>query len=147
MAAPACMSDDGNPAIFVGTFLQNGDAVALCEDCLPQFAVAIAAQMTGIEVEQLAGIVAHLAAGDVEDPAGAAAEVAAPVHTTATGAPSDEPPAPAPADSDDGDALSNYPHDPKRNGRGSRGSSARHTGTADAEAPPETSDSESGAPA
>lgn len=82
MALPACMSDDGNPAVFIGTFLENGDSVQLCEDCLPQFAVAVAAQMTGIEVQELAGIVARLQAGEVEDPAAAAAEVAAPVEVS-----------------------------------------------------------------
>lgn len=49
MAAPPCMSDDGNPAVFVGTMLQTGDAVALCDECLVPWAAAMLAAMTGLD--------------------------------------------------------------------------------------------------
>jgi len=49
MAAPACMSDDGNPAVFVGTMLQTGDAVALCDECLVMWSAALLQQMTGVD--------------------------------------------------------------------------------------------------
>lgn len=49
MAAPPCMSDDGNPAVFVGTMLQTGDAVALCDECLVPWAAALLNAMTGVD--------------------------------------------------------------------------------------------------
>lgn len=49
MAAPRCMSDDGNPAVFVGTMLQTGDAVALCDECLVSWSAALLNIMTGID--------------------------------------------------------------------------------------------------
>lgn len=82
MALPACMSDDGNPAVFVGTMLQTGDSVALCDNCLANWAVAVVSTMTGV------------------DPAPFIAAISEDVPTTAEGAPTDEPPAPAPADTD-----------------------------------------------
>lgn len=100
MAGPACMSNDDNGAVFVGTFLQDGSSVALCNDCLPQFMVAVLAQMEGIEIEALAAEIVRLAGNQPDDPAAAAAEVAYPPHDTSHGAPTDEPPAPAPADTD-----------------------------------------------
>ena len=100
MAGPACMSDDGNAAVFVGTFLQDGSSVALCNDCLPQFMVAVLAQTEGIEIEALTAEIIRLAGNEPGDPAAAAAEVAYPPHMTTEGAPTDEPPAPAPADTD-----------------------------------------------
>lgn len=125
MAGPTCMSNDDQPAVFVGTFLQNGDTVALCNECLPQFLAAALAQTTGVDIDRLAaGIVAEQA-GPPEDPAAAAAEVAAPPHDTSHGAPSDEPPAPAPADTDDqaGEAHARYPttrRTTSKNGSGQR---------------------------
>lgn len=122
MAAPLCMSNDGKPAVFIGTFLEKGDSVTLCEDCLPDFTSAITASMNGIPPEVFAGVVDQLrqAAEDGEGPA--PAEMAAPPDMPADrngkpavdgqmtvdeaiagvehGAPSDEPPAPAPADID-----------------------------------------------
>lgn len=111
MAGPACMSDDGNAAVFVGTFLQDGSSVALCNDCLPQFMVAVLAQMEGIEIEALAAEIVRLAGNQPDDPAAAASEVAYPPHMTTEGAPTDEPPEPAPADTDiqDEGSHANYP--------------------------------------
>lgn len=79
---PACMSEDGNPAVFVGTMLQTGDSVALCDNCLANWAVAVVSTMTGI------------------DPAPFIAAISEDAPTTAEGAPTDEPPPPAPADPD-----------------------------------------------
>lgn len=104
MAAPPCMSEDGRPAVFVGTMLQTGDAVALCDECLVMWAAALLQAMTGVDP---APFIAAISEGD---PAGDAA----------AGAPASEPPAPAPADTDDAS-------DPPGNGRTSAGSAGRGT--------------------
>lgn len=85
MANPACMSGDGKEAVFVGTMLQTGDAVALCDECLVAWSAAVLHAMTGV------------------DPAPFIQAVSEPadVPGTAEGAPSDEPPAGAPADTDE----------------------------------------------
>jgi hypothetical protein len=139
MAAPACNSDDGNPAIFVGTFLQDGSAVALCEDCLPQFCVAVAAQTQGIEVEALAAAVVALAAESDDTEPEAPQEVAYPPHDTTHGAPTDEPPPPAPADEDPG-AGWDVTSPPQATGLTSNGSAAPGTAGVpdDGEPPPKT---------
>lgn len=49
MANPPCMSDDGNAAVFVGTMLATGDAVALCDECLVGWAAALLNVMTGVD--------------------------------------------------------------------------------------------------
>lgn len=49
MATPPCMSDDGNPAVFVGTMLATGDAVALCDECLVSWTAALLNVMTGVD--------------------------------------------------------------------------------------------------
>lgn len=85
MAGPACMSGDGNQAVFVGTLLQTGDAVALCDECLVPWAAAMLHAMTGVDPAPF------IAAVSDDTQAAGAAE----------GAPTDEPPAPAPADTDD----------------------------------------------
>jgi hypothetical protein len=82
MASPQCMREDGNPAVFVGTMLQTGDAVALCDECLVLWASALLNVMTGV------------------DPAPFIAAISEDVPSTAEGAPSDEPPPAAPADED-----------------------------------------------
>lgn len=77
MATPQCMSNDGNPAIFIGTFLTEGDSVALCNDCMPAFCSAVVSRMLGIDPELFSVAVAAMerdAAGEPGDPA----EVAAP---------------------------------------------------------------------
>ncbi len=86
MAMPQCMSDDGNQAVFVGTMLQTGDAVALCDQCIVPWAAALLNVMTGVDPAPF------LAAVSEPDPVAGVAE----------GAPSDEPPPAAPADSDNG---------------------------------------------
>lgn len=100
MAGLPCMSNDGKGAVFTGTFLQNGDSVALCEDCLPEFLVAVAGQMLGVELDQLQAAIAGLQGEQPEHPEAAGAEAAYPPHQASHGAPTDEPPAPAPADTD-----------------------------------------------
>lgn len=78
MAAPACMSNDGKQAVFVGTFLANGDTVTLCEDCLPAFTGSITADMFGVDGKAMLD---WLQANAGEDPPGdaeTAAEHAAP---------------------------------------------------------------------
>lgn len=49
MAGPACMSEDGRPAVFVGTMLETGDSVALCDICLVGWAAALLNVMTGVD--------------------------------------------------------------------------------------------------
>lgn len=78
------MSGDGNQAVFIGTFLSNGETVALCSDCFPAWLAAGLQAATGVDTS----IVFELERQ---------AEEAA---TAAEGAPTDEPPAPAPADPD-----------------------------------------------
>lgn len=49
MANPPCMSNDGRPAVFVGTMLETGDAVALCDECLVAWTAALLNVMTGVD--------------------------------------------------------------------------------------------------
>lgn len=49
MAGPACMSNDGRMAVFVGTMLETGDSVALCDICLVGWAAALLNVMTGVD--------------------------------------------------------------------------------------------------
>lgn len=101
MAMPACMSDDGRPAVFVGTMLQTGDSVALCDECMVPWAAAILNAMTGV------------------DPTPFLQAVSEDVPTSAESAPTDEPPAPAPHDTDP-DAATPDP-DSGRSSNGSAG--------------------------
>ena len=57
---PACMSDDGNLAVFIGTNLDTGDTVTLCPPCLIQFCATIVESSTGVPVTQLIAIDAEL---------------------------------------------------------------------------------------
>jgi hypothetical protein len=66
MASPQCNSDDGRQATFVGTFLQTGDAVALCDDCLAGFAASLTASMFGVPADELQALIA---AHEDDDPA------------------------------------------------------------------------------
>lgn len=84
MAGPACMSQDGNTAVFVGTMLETGDSVALCDECLVMWSAALLSTMTGIDPTPFIAAISE----DEVDPA------------SAPGAPTDEPPAPGPADTD-----------------------------------------------
>lgn len=69
MATPACMNDDGNLAIFIGTNLESGDTVTVCPDCLVAFCTAIVEGMTGMPVTQLlASFEEQVAAGLEEQP-------------------------------------------------------------------------------
>lgn len=129
MAAPACNSDDGNQAIFVGTFLTDGSAVALCEDCLPQFCTAIVAQTQGIEIAELAAAITALIGAETGAVPGEPQEVAYPPHQVSHGAPSDQPPAEQPAD-DDQEAGWDVTRPPKPTGLTSNGSAVPGTANA-----------------
>jgi hypothetical protein len=50
MAQIACQTEDGNNAIFIGTNLDTGDSVSLCQSCLIEFFAAMLEGMTGIPV-------------------------------------------------------------------------------------------------
>lgn len=65
MAAPQCQSGDGNPAALIGTFLEGGQPVALCNDCLVPWAAALIEGMTGYE---MAPVLAAALADDGEEP-------------------------------------------------------------------------------
>jgi hypothetical protein len=54
MASPACQANDGNSAIFVGTFLETGESFTLCRDDLESWALALAQNLTGVPVIQFA---------------------------------------------------------------------------------------------
>lgn len=120
MANPPCMSDDGNPAVFVGTMLQTGDAVALCDDCMVPWTAAVLYSMTGIDPTPFLAAASDDAGGELTVEEVEAAERYAEVQ-----APADPPPT------------------PEKSGRSSRGSRARGTGAAPlAEAPPPKDEAE-----
>lgn len=135
MAGPPCMSSDGNAAVFVGTFLENGDAVALCGECLPGFAIALTASMTGTDIEALTGFLDAQVGGQPDEPAVVAAELAAPPQSAEPPARGGEPPAVQPAD-DDPEAGWDFTRPTGDDGPMSNGSSGQHTGTAANEKPP-----------
>ena len=43
------MADDGLPAVFVGTFLGNGESVAVCDEHLVMFCASTLETMTGLD--------------------------------------------------------------------------------------------------
>ena len=46
---PNCMADDGEKAVFVGTFLTNGESVALCDEHMVYFCASTLQDMTGVD--------------------------------------------------------------------------------------------------
>ena len=46
---PDCMADDGEKAVFVGTFLTNGESVALCDEHMVYFCASTLQDMTGVD--------------------------------------------------------------------------------------------------
>jgi hypothetical protein len=124
------MSEDGRPAVFVGTMLQTGDAVALCDECLVAWSAALLYTMTGVDPEPFLRAISDDEPPAETDTAGTDAGGVSDVPTTSEGAPSDEPPAPAPADEDSdppiGRTKGGYPV-----GRSRRGSSDPPTATGD----------------
>lgn len=89
MAAPQCMTGDGEPAVFVGTMLQTGDAFTLCDGCLVMWSAALLQSMTGVDAAPFISAIS-----DEE-----------PIAGTEHGAPTDEPPPPGPADLDMNEAA------------------------------------------
>lgn len=90
MAPPPCMSSDGRPAVFVGTFLETGDSVALCDECLVPWAAAILAAMTGLDATPFLQAIS-----DDAPPAPSESDTGGAPETSAAGASSDPPPTPA----------------------------------------------------
>jgi hypothetical protein len=43
------MSDDGKPAVFLGTMLADGTTVAVCDECLVMFCASMLETMTGVD--------------------------------------------------------------------------------------------------
>lgn len=129
MAPPSCMTEDGRPAVFVGTFLQTGDAVAVCDDCLVMFAAALLRDMTGLDPAPFLAAISDDQTDPGAEAPGQVPDVTSGALTTSEGAPSDEPPPPGPADSDQDPTP---PPEPVRlkPGRGSRARSGPGTGTA-----------------
>lgn len=67
------MSQDGNPAVFVGTMLTTGDAVALCDECMVPWAAALLNVMTGLDPTPfLVAVSDDVPLVDLEEPAAAA---------------------------------------------------------------------------
>lgn len=122
MATPMCISEDGNKATFIGTFLETGDNVRLCDECMPNFCAAVFERMTGVDMTPALYLASVEGQENPDGPSGQPEEVAYPPdmeprstsdvdptgepsgrsaeHTTAEGAPSSQPPPPAPADTD-----------------------------------------------
>ncbi len=100
MAAPLCMSNDGNPAVFIGTFMSSGDSVALCNDCMPSWAGAVLAGMLGIDPDLFSAAVAAMEqdanGGNAMEPQ----ETAAPPAMVEPPNTAGSAPPPAPADTD-----------------------------------------------
>jgi len=46
---PECMAEDGQPAVFVGTFLHNGSSVAVCDEHMVYFCADTLHTMTGVD--------------------------------------------------------------------------------------------------
>ncbi len=59
---PACQSEDGNVAVFIGTNLDTGDSQVLCPSCLLQFCATIVQAMTGVPVPDLIRVDEELSA-------------------------------------------------------------------------------------
>jgi hypothetical protein len=87
------MSGDGRNAVFVGTMLQTGDSVALCDECLVPWAAAVLHAMTGVDPAPFLAAVSDPPAGDGEASAGGTDGAVSP--------PADEPD-PTPATPKDG---------------------------------------------
>lgn len=104
MAAPQCMSNDGKQAVFIGTFMQNGDSVALCEDCLPAFTASVTADMFGVEGPALLTWLQENQGEDAPGDESTAAELAAPPAMLPDSPSAGQVPEPAPADTDAGAA-------------------------------------------
>ena len=49
MARLMCMSEDGHQAVFIGTMLEDGESIQVCDECLVGFASAVLATMTGVD--------------------------------------------------------------------------------------------------
>jgi hypothetical protein len=119
-----CQSEDGRQAVFVGTFLNTGDAVAVCDECLVSFCAAVLNSMTGVDPEPFlralakddelpeSGPVAPEGSGDpiMAGSPSSASQPAAEAQTTVdeqlalaeAAASSGAPPDPGPADGDSG---------------------------------------------
>ncbi len=72
---PECMADDGNKAVFVGTFLTNGESVALCDEHMVYFCASTLQEMTGVDpVPFISAISEDTTTGPPEVPAEAPQE-------------------------------------------------------------------------
>lgn len=123
MANPPCMSNDGRPAVFLGTFLEGGETVALCDECLVAWSAALLQSMTGVDPTPFLQAISE---GAVETPEGS--DTPRPADVSAAPAASDPPPSNA------------------KPGRGRSGSPAAGT-DADPDAPPEPAASTADTPA
>jgi hypothetical protein len=65
---PACMNDDGNLAIFVGTNLDTGMSVTLCVDCFVQFCATMVEGLTGVPVVALLEADAEMSRALADEP-------------------------------------------------------------------------------
>lgn len=139
MAAPACMTEGHGPATFIGTFLETGDAVRLCDECMPNFCAAVFERMTGVDMTPALYLASEEGQQNPDGPVGEPGEVAYPPDMEPKGNTGSEAPPSAPHDTDptvEGDVTVA----PARRGRSSRSSSAPpEVDAADAaESPPES---------
>jgi hypothetical protein len=129
MAAPSCMSNDGQQAVFVGTMLATGDAVALCDECLVMWSAALLQAMTGVDPTPFLQAISEPDGAEFGGMGESAPADGPPVERDAPTAPTDEPPGVAPADGDQEADVAPTPIRP-RSGRSRGGSPGAGMGTA-----------------
>lgn len=139
MAAPQCMSNDGNQAAFIGTYFANGDTVTLCDDCYAGFIASQVCALFGLPADELEALINAHADEQPADAIAAAAEQGAPPAMLPDAESAGTVPAPAPADTDQ-DAMT----DPTPAGAGDP---AVQEGTGDAPAAADTGEQDESPPA
>lgn len=68
MAIEPCQNGDGNPSVYLGTFLSTGDTDRLCQECLPVYLTGLLAALTDTDPDAIASVV--MAAQDEETATG-----------------------------------------------------------------------------
>ena len=129
MAAPACMTEGHGPATFIGTFLETGDAVRLCDECVPNFCAAVFERMTGVDMTPALYLASEEGQANPDGPAGSPGEVAYPPDMEPKGNTGSEAPPAAPHDADP-TAEHDGIEDPAHRGHTSNGSIAPQEATA-----------------
>lgn len=100
MAGPNCMTEGHGPAKFIGTFMEDGSSVALCDECMPTFCAAVFERMTGVDMTPALYLASVEGDGERQTAPGDPQEVAYPPDMEPKGNTASEAPAAAPADTD-----------------------------------------------